>query len=122
MYLIGSDHPHKVDARRLLERSVAERRRLVTDAEVFQEILHRYVAIDRRDAIQPCYEVLLEVVDEVLPVDLPIVQRAREIVTGYPDLTARDAVHAAIMNEHGISEILSFDTHFDHLPGITRVV
>jgi predicted nucleic acid-binding protein len=122
MYLIGSDHPHKVDARRLLERSVAERRRLVTDAEVFQEILHRYVAIDRRDAIQPCYEVLLEVVDEVLPVDLPIVQRAREIVTGYPELTARDAVHAAIMNEHGISEILSFDTHFDRLPGITRVV
>ena len=122
MYLIGSDHPHKVDARRLLERAVADRRRLVSDAEVFQEILHRYVAIDRREAIQPCYEVLLEVVDDVIPVDLPIVQRAREIVIGYPEMTARDAVHAAVMGEHGINEILSFDTHFDHLPGITRVV
>ena len=122
MYLVGTEHPHKVDARRLLERAVAEKRRLVTDAEVLQEILHRYVAIDRRDAIQPCFEVLLEVVDDVLAVDLEIVERARDIVIGHPDLTARDAVHVAVMREHGIEHILSFDRHFDGLPGITRVV
>ena len=32
MYLVGAEHPHKVDARRLLERAVAEQRRIVTDA------------------------------------------------------------------------------------------
>jgi len=122
MYLVGAEHPHKVDARRLLERAVAEKRRLVTDAEVLQEILHRYVAIDRRDAIQPCFEVLLEVVDDVLAVDLEIVEGARDIVIGHPDLTARNAVHVAVMREHGIEHILSFDRHFDGLPGITRVV
>ncbi len=122
MYLVGTEHPHKVDARRLLERAVAEKRRLVTDAEVLQEILHRYVAIDRRDAIQPCFEVLLEVVDDVLAVNLEIVERARDIVIGHPDLTARNAVHVAVMREHGIEHILSFDRHFDGLPGITRVV
>ena len=122
MYLVGAEHPHKVDARRLLERAVAEKRRLITDAEVLQEILHRFVAIDRRDAIQPCFEVLLEVVDEVLPVDLEIVEGARDIVIGHPDLTARDAVHLAIMREHGIEQILTFDHHFDGLPGITRMV
>ncbi len=53
MYLIGASHPHKTDAQRLLEKLVSNRERLVTDAEVFQEILHRYVAIDRPDAIQP---------------------------------------------------------------------
>ncbi|MCK5375913.1 MAG: type II toxin-antitoxin system VapC family toxin [Acidobacteria bacterium] len=122
MYLVGAEHPHKVDARRLLERAVAERRRLVTDAEVLQEILHRYVAINHRDAIQPCFDVFLEVIDEVLAVDLTIVQRAREIVIGHRDLTARNAVHVAVMRQHGIAEILSFDRHFDGLPGITRVV
>jgi hypothetical protein len=121
MYLVGVEHPHKVDARRLLERAVAEKRRLITDAEVLQEILHRFVAIDRRDAIQPCFEVLLEVVDEVLPVDLEIVEGARDIVIGHPNLTARDAVHLAIMREHGIEQILTFDRHFDGLPGITRL-
>jgi len=121
MYLVGAEHPHKVDARRLLERAVAERRRLVTDAEVLQEILHRYVAIGRRDAIQPCFEVLLEIVDEVLAVDLEIVESARDIVIGHPDLTARDAVHLAVMRAHGIEQILTFDRHFDGLPGVTRL-
>lgn len=121
MYLVGGEHPHKVDARRLLERAIAERRRLVTDAEVLQEILHRYVAIDRRDAIQPCFEVLNEVVDEVLPIDLEIVEGARDIVIGHPDLTARDAIHLAIMRKHGIEEILSFDRHFEGLPGVSRL-
>lgn len=51
MYLIGAPHPHKSDAQRLLERLVSEHQRLVTDAEVLQEILHRYVALNRRDAI-----------------------------------------------------------------------
>ena len=122
MYLVGAEHPHKVDARRLLERAVAEKRRLVTDAEVMQEILHRFVAINRRDAIQPCFEVLLEVVDDVLAVDLEIVERARDVVIGHPNLTARNAIHLAIMREHGIEQILSFDRHFDGLPGITRVI
>ncbi|MCW8984590.1 MAG: type II toxin-antitoxin system VapC family toxin [Thermoanaerobaculales bacterium] len=121
MYLIGGEHPHKVDARRLLERAIAEKQRLVTDAEVLQEILHRYVAIDRRDAIQPCFEVLLEVVDEVLPVDLEIAEGARDIVIGHPELTARDAIHLAVMREHGMERILSFDRHFDGLPGVTRM-
>jgi len=121
MYLVGAEHPHKVDARRLLERAIAEKRRLVTDAGVLQEILHRYVAIDRRDAIQPCFEVLLEVVDEVLAVDLETVQSARDIVIGHPDLTAREAVHLAVMREHGIEHILSFDRHFDGIPGVTRI-
>src|SRR5258708_22553538 len=34
MYLVGADHPHKVDARRLLEAAIAAGERLVTDAEV----------------------------------------------------------------------------------------
>ena len=121
MYLVGAAHPHKVDARRLLERLVADNRRLVTDAEVLQEILHRYVAIDRRDAIQPCFDALLAIVDEVLPVTQGTMSSAREIVLGHPDLTARDAVHLGIMRDHGIEQVLSFDRHFDGLPGITRI-
>ena len=53
MYLVGSEHPHKVDAQRLLESCISDDERLVTDAEVLQEILHRYAAIGRKDAISP---------------------------------------------------------------------
>ena len=51
-----------------MEKLLSDRRRLVTDAEVLQEILHRYVAVNRRDAIQPAFDSLLGVVDEVLAV------------------------------------------------------
>lgn len=121
MYLVGAAHPHKSDAQRLLEQLVSERRRLVTDAEVLQEILHRYVAINRRDAIQPAFDALLGIVDQVLPVDLAAVERAREIVLGRPRLSARDALHLAIMEQRGIAQIFSFDSGFDGFPGIARL-
>lgn len=120
MYLVGRPHRHKVDAQRFLEECVARGERLVTDVEVIQEILHRYVAIDRRDAIQPALEVLLGVVDEVFPVTLPEVLRAREFVLATP-LSARDAVHAAVMEAHGIERVLTFDRDFDLVPGVVRV-
>jgi predicted nucleic acid-binding protein len=121
MYLVGADHPHKVDARRLLERAIADGERLVTDAEVLQEILHRYVAIDRRDAIQPAFDAVLGVVDEVLPVTLADAERAKAIVLGKLRVSARDALHAAVMERAGIERILSFDRGFDALPGVTRL-
>ena len=121
MYLVGAPHPRKTDAQRLLEKLVSDRQRLVTDAEVLQEILHRYVAMDRRDAIQPAFDALLGVVDQVLAVDLAVAERAKQIVLGYRQLSARDAVHLAVMEQHGIDQILTFDSGFDRLPGITRI-
>jgi len=121
MYLIGSPHPHKTDAQRLLEKLIADRERLVTDAEVLQEILHRYVAIDRRDAIQPAFDALLGVVDEVLIVDRRAAERAKQIVLGYRQLSARDALHLSVMEQNGIRQIASFDSGFDAFPGIARL-
>ncbi|HUX46366.1 MAG TPA: type II toxin-antitoxin system VapC family toxin [Terracidiphilus sp.] len=121
MYLVGAPHPHKSGARRWLEELVSSRERLVTDAEVLQEILHRYVAINRPDAIQPAFDALLGVVDEVFPVDRLAVERARAIVLGQKALSARDAIHLATMQIHGIQRILSFDRGFDQFPGVTRL-
>jgi predicted nucleic acid-binding protein len=121
MYLIGAAHPHKIDAQRLLERFVVNRERLVTDAEVLQELLHRYVAIGRRDAIQPAFDALLGVVDAVLPVRDADVLRAREIVLGNDRVSARDALHLAIMEQHSIVRIMSFDRGFEGIPGVARL-
>src|SRR5580658_7441916 len=108
MYLIGAPHPHKSDTQRWLEKLASDRQRLVTDAEVLQEILHRYVAINRREAIQPAFEALLGIVDQVLSVDLAAAERAKEIVLGRRQMSARDALHLAVMERHGIDRILTF--------------
>ncbi|HVE50480.1 MAG TPA: type II toxin-antitoxin system VapC family toxin [Casimicrobiaceae bacterium] len=120
MYLVGAAHPHKAGARELLEGAIAASKRLVTSVEVLQEILHRYVAIGRRDAIQPAFDALLGVVDEVIPIQLIDVERAREFVLGIPDLSARDAIHAAVMARNSVELIMTFDATFDSVPGIRR--
>jgi len=121
MYLVGLPHPHKSDAQRLLERLLSDRERLVTDAEVLQEIMHRYVAINRRDAIQPAFDALLGIVDQVLEITRSTAERAKQIVLGQKRLSARDAIHLAAMEQHGISRILSFDSGFDGFPGVIRL-
>jgi uncharacterized protein len=121
MYLVGGAHPHKDGARRLLESAAARQETLVTDAEVLQEILHRYRAIRRTEAIQPAFDVVLAVVQEVLPIELATVQRAKEILAAYPGLSARDSVHLAVMDLHQISTLMSFDAGFDQRPGLERL-
>lgn len=121
MYLVGASHQHKVDAQRIVESVIARNERLVTDAEVLQEILLRYVAIERRDAIQPAFDVVLGIVDEVFPIELEDVERAKTTVMNRAAVSARDAVHVAVMERRGITRILSFDRGFDRVPGIQRI-
>lgn len=121
MYLVGDSHPHKTDTQRMLERAVAATERLVTDAEVLQEILHRYTAIDRSDAIQPAFSAVLAIVDEVIPIECADVERAKEILFETDGLSSSDAIHLAIMHRYGISRIMTFDRGFSGRPGIEVV-
>jgi predicted nucleic acid-binding protein len=121
MYLVGAAHPHKVDARRLLENAVASNERLVSSAEVLQEIMHRYVAIRRRDVIQPAFDALLAVADEIYAVAREDVEQAKKTLDGMPKLSARDALHVAVMERREVKRIMSFDKAFDAVPGIERI-
>lgn len=121
MYLVGANHPNKTAARLLLEQAIVDNEPFVTDAEVLQELLHRYTAIGRRDAIEPAWSAILGVVVVVHPIELDDVTRARTLVSAAPTLSARDAVHLAVMQRRGISRILTFDKGFDGILGIERV-
>lgn len=121
MYLVGAPHPNKDAARSALERIIQRGERMVTSAEVMQEILHRYGALKRSDAIQPAFDALLGVVDEVFPIDAEDVQRARDVMMGLGKLSARDALHVAVMKRRGITRVLSFDAGFDAVGWVERV-
>ena len=121
MYLVGAAHPHKVDAQRLLESALAAGERLVTDVEVLQEICHRYAAIGRREAIQPAFDVTLQIVDDVLSIERLDVDVAKDIVLRYAGLSARHALHVAVMRHHGIERIMTFDRGFDGVPSVERL-
>ncbi len=63
---------------------------------------------------------LLGIVDEVLAIELADVLRAREYVIGIARLSARDALHAAVMARESIERIMTFDQAFDRVPGLSR--
>jgi uncharacterized protein len=121
MYLVGAPHPNKDAARSALERVIGRGERMVTSAEVLQEILHRYHAIKRPDAIQPAFDALLGLADEVYPIESADVQRARDVMMGISRLSARDALHVAVMQRHRVERVMSFDAGFDAVAWIERV-
>ena len=121
MYLIGAAHANKEAARRAVEEAVAAGEALCTDAEVLQEILHRYSSIRRPEDIDPAFEVLLAVVDVVYQIERADVERARRLMHTTPALSARDAIHIAVMQGRDIGRILSFDEGFEGIPGISRL-
>jgi predicted nucleic acid-binding protein len=89
--------------------------------EVMQEILHRYAAIKRPDAIQPALDALLGVVDEVYAIEPSDVKAARDVLMGRARVTARDALHIAVMQRYGIKRVMSFDAGFDAVGWLERV-
>ncbi len=121
MYLVGAAHPNKVAAQHALERCIAGNERMVTSADVVHEILHRYSALKRLDAIDPALSALLGVVDEVYAIELLDVERAKDVLLGRVPLSARDALHVAVMKRHSVSRIMSFDIGFDAVKWIERV-
>jgi predicted nucleic acid-binding protein len=64
---------------------------------------------------------LLGISDQVFAVELAATERAKVILMGHRQISARDALHVAIMEQNGIEQILSFDSGFDGFPGITRL-
>ena len=119
MYLVGAPHPNRERLADFL--SLRPDEDYVTSAEVYQEIMHRFVAIDRRAAIEDAFELLDDLVVSVFPIQRSDVDVAREIATLQPKLSARDCLRLAVMQANGVDRILTFDDGFSAQPGVTRL-
>ena len=117
MYLVGRPHPNRHRVEDFLRSYPGED--YVTSAEVYQEILHRYTAIDRRSAVEDAFRLLDAMVRSVFPITRTDVDTAREIAARYAAVSARDCLHLAIMETHRIRRVLTFDRGFSTCPGVT---
>ena len=119
MYLVGVPHPNREQVETFLRQRPDED--YVTSAEVYQEILHRYAAIDRRRAINDAFTLLDDLVGSVFSISRDEVEAARQVAEKHPELSARDCLHLAVMAANGVSRILSFDDGFSDYSGVTRL-
>lgn len=121
MYAAGALHPNKRPSVRWLERVARGEVDAVVDAEVLQEILHRYRAIGRWDEGRRVYDHARRLVPVTIPVGAEVLDQARRLLDSHAHLMARDALHAAVVLEHGLRTICSYDRDFDDIKGIRRV-
>lgn len=92
-----------------------------SSTEALQEILYRYASIGRRDLAREVHDLFVEVCPVVLGITLADTDRASDLVCGDMGLTARDAVHAAVMLNNDVEWIATFDAGFGEIPGIRRM-
>jgi predicted nucleic acid-binding protein len=121
MYAAGADHPLRDPCIRLLRQVVTGDMAAVTDAEVHQEIYYRYLSLRLREQACLVSERFREVVVDVLPIGLAEIRRMPTLVEAYPHLQARDLIHLAVMQVHGLTRIASADRGFDGVAGIQRL-
>jgi len=122
MYTVGAAHPLKapsIEVLRLIQESPGA---FVTSAEVLQEIIHRYLAIRAWPRGRKVLERFARLMrGRIEPIYERDVHEAARLADGYSDLSARDLLHAAVMNRLGVRQIVSTDNDFDNLPGIERL-
>ena len=120
--LPGGNIPTKLHVPGVMLMAAQHPRSFLTDSEVLQELLHRYLSSGRWSLGRVVFQSFAEVMrDRVEPVYLEDVERAGNLADNYPEVSTRDLVHAAVMKRLGVDRIISADTDFDNLPGVIRL-
>jgi len=122
MYVSGSEHPYKNPCIAVLDSAAIHTDTFFTDAEVFQEILHRFKALRRwPESARAFGEYFALMADRIEPMLADDVERAATMADWYPRLSARDLVHVAVMQRVGAAHIVTADTAFDGIDGVERL-
>lgn len=120
MYAAGAAHRYKEPSVRFLKRVARGEEETAVDAEVLQEVLHRYRSIGRWKEGRGVYDRARSLFPLVIPITAEILDESRALLETHPDLSARDALHAAVVRIRGLQEIVSYDRDFDGIEGVKR--
>lgn len=122
VYAAGRQHAVKAPAIRVLELAARNASTFFTDAEVLQEMLHRYIALkiwhESRSRFSSFAALMSGRIESVMADD---VQIAADLADQYVNLSARDLIHVAIMKRVGCSQIVTADAGFDRIHGVQRL-
>lgn len=123
MYAAGRAHRYQAACAWIMGEVAHGRLAVVIDSEIVQEILYRFGALGQWTVGAQMARSVLDLVPRVLPVTAADARAAVALFATYgpQGVKARDVVHAAVMRNHGLTRIVSADTHFDRIAGIKRL-
>ena len=109
IYAVGKPHPLRTEAQNFFIASARSGKRLLTSAEVLQELLHVYLPVGRMNTLDAALKLATNGVHEILPITFEDVVFARTLADRHRQLTARDLLHLAVCQRNGIKQIKTFD-------------
>lgn len=123
IYAAGKPHPLKAPCSAVLELIAQRPDAFVTDAEVLQELLHRYLGLKLWPnpglTLIESFEILMRGrIEAVVTSDVLVAARSANTVSG---LSARDLLHLAVARRVGAGAIVTADRDFEGLAGIERL-
>ena len=122
IYAAGTAHPLKDPSIRILRLAAQHPDSFLTSAEVLQELIHYYSARNRwelgYDVLHRFAAVVSGRIESVHPEDA---LRAAEMVGQQAGVSARDCLHAAVMQRAGTDRIVSADQNLDRIPWLERL-
>lgn len=121
-YAGGGPHVLKQPCVEILAMVAARRAAFMTDAEVLQEIVHRYLAVNAWSHGRTVFEEFAEIMrGRIEPLYMDDVERAAALADRYAGLSARDLIHVAVMVRLGLDTIITADGGFDRIPHLRRL-
>ena len=112
MYTVGRPHPLREPAREFFADSALHRKPLCTSAEVLQELMHAYLAVQRESTLDMAMALIARAGIDVWPLESDDVHLAWRLRSQFPALTARDLCHLASCRRRGVTDIKTFDRAF----------
>ena len=120
MYAEGREHRYQQPCKQVMELARSDSSAYCIDTEVLQEILYTYFS--RRETVRGIgvAQDLLGMFRSIIPITVSKITTAMQLMGQTRALASRDAIHAAVVIEHGLEGIVSADGDFDRIPGLRR--
>ncbi len=123
MYAAGKAHPYRDSCRWVMTEITEGRIQAGIDTEVIQELLYRYGAIGSPKIGVDIAKHLMAIIPTIYPILVHDIHLTVELFARYAPqgVQARDVIHVAVMQNNGLSKVISTDSHFDKIHGISRL-
>lgn len=120
MYAEGREHRYQQPCKRVMELAKANSSDYCVDTEMLQEILYVYYSRGETDRGIGVAQDILGMFPTIIPITAAEITIAMRLMSGTRSLSARDAIHAAVVINHDLQGIVSADQDFDRIPGLRR--
>jgi predicted nucleic acid-binding protein len=109
MYAVGRDHPLRDHAQRFFEKHFESKQKLLTSAEVLQELMHAYIPVQRTETLDRAFTLVESMVHQIWSIEPEDVRFGRSLMQRYPELGARDLLHLACCRRREVFRIQTYD-------------